>query len=166
MSTSDSWVEAYVPIDPLLKEPLDLHGERAKRRHQVDALARQLGFGHRVDEWDARGLEPSTYRLLFEMLDRLADARSQYRIHVSVQAGRIVAGYDFPTHYRIDGPAAGQALIDLGLGHLGVELEDSRPEIRQVFDALGEVYLSAMKARVLQMLRQWESRAWVSDKAA
>lgn len=166
MPTNDPWVEGYAPIDPLLKDPLDLHGERAKRRHQVDALVRQLGFGHRIDGWDARGLEPSTYRLLFDMLDRLADARTEHRIHVPVVAGQVVAGFDFPKHYRIDGPSAGQALIDLGLGHLGVELEDTHPEVRQIFDALGEAYLSALKARVQTMLRQWEKRAWISDKAA
>lgn len=146
------WASQHVPIDPVLVEPLDLFGSRAQRRHQVEALARQLHLDHRLD----RGCEESTWRLLFRMIEPLVDAREKVRIDVHQRASWITLGGE---HVTVSISDAAQAVVDLGWSH---ETVHTAPAL----DALQEIrgiYVTQMTKRVKDMLRRWEKAGWVSD---
>jgi hypothetical protein len=157
MGSDSDWLEQYVSIDPLLKEPLDLYGRRAKRRHLAEALLRQLDFEHRMDRFS-----DTTYRLAFDMLPRLIDALDHKRVHLPSRARQVAGGdrdLDMSGLYIIH---LVEAVVELGWSHVYVP----GGETRQVLRSTAEVYISEMTSRVLRMLRHWERRGFLHDAAA
>jgi hypothetical protein len=154
------WLDCYLPIDPLLREPLSLYGSEARRRTQAEALLRVLGFEHRLAECR---ISDSTLRLAFDMLPRLVDTLDRRRCEMAPRARAVVVGVR-----TLDNPwerpptlHAVQALVDLGWGHEEV----GSGSVRDVLDAGRAIYEERMTAKVLHLLRRWERSGWVADTA-
>jgi hypothetical protein len=151
-----------VPIDPLLKEPLDLGGSRASKRTQGIALLRQLGFENRLNdrEFSDDGISQATTNLAYGMLAPLAEARDRGRVHVRGCA-KAVAGHQSLHEQRspIDGRTAATAMLDLGWGHVVIP----GGPLRDVLDYIADTYVDQMSPRVETMLRRWEKRGWIAD---
>lgn len=147
----DDWLDVDVPIDPLLREPLELYGGHCRRRIQVVAWMRALGF----DEY--RDMAPSTHQLLFGMLAEVAEALDRRRVDVRARAVEVVSGGG-----RLDGALVARAMIDLGWGHH----ELPAGSVRDTLAAVESVFVRLMADRVVQVFRRWEKRGWLSDVAA
>lgn len=158
-----------MPVDPLLIDPLNIHGAM-RRRYQAKALLDALGLGHRVDRYDEDfgplTINDSTYVLVFQMLDRLADVRATRNISIPGAAQLVVAGSPggskWKNAWRGD---AVTAALDLGWGHITVRAEGELRELREVADSLAAVYVREMTSRVLTMLREWQKRGYMSNAA-
>ncbi len=151
------WLCERVPIDPLLKTPLDIYGDCAQRRHQIRSLARQLSLEHRLDnEW---GIRESSWRLLFNMLEPLADAVSRQRIDLQSRASWVAAGDPKVISGGVAWSDAAIAALDFGWGHMTVR----GGELREVLPRLRQIYILEMRQRSLRLLRRWQKAGWVSD---
>lgn len=147
-----------MPLDPLLVDPLDVHG-RCSRRTQAKALLRDLGFEDRMERFGADPFADSTFSLAYWMFDRLVDLRERGRAHLPSAAEQI-AGQRLPDRQPLVSPvAAAQAMLDLGWSHL--ELPAGR--VRDVLVFVSDLYVSEMSRRVLTMLRRWEKHGWISS---
>ena len=155
-----AWLDCYVPIDPLLHEPLELYGSQARRRTQADALLRQLGFDLRLE--DGR-ISDSTRGLALKMLPRLIDTLDRRRCSIPRRAEAVAEDTRTREAGQVDSLVGVQAMLDLGWGH------ETLPPGSTLRDAVSHVlparFEECMATRVLQLLRRWERKGWVSDTA-
>ena len=150
------WLGTVVPIDPVLKGPLDIYGSGARRITLAKSMLEALGFA-----WDHRErLSGPTYVLAFDMLEPLADALSTGRVSLRERSTRIAARTDIYDR-DVRGLAGARALIDIGW-HTHIPGGDAREVVR----SLGDAYVREMASRVYQMLRRWETKGFVRDAAA
>lgn len=153
------WLDDYVPIDPLLTEPLDLYGDKARRRTQVEALVRALGFEHRLD--DGR-ISEETLCFLFPMLERLVESLDKRRCHLRDRSRSTVVGVREFGDCGLSWTHTAQAVLDFGWSHEHIASGDAR----EVLQAIHDVYVEHNTAKVLAMLRHWERQGWIYDSAA
>ena len=154
------WLDELEPIDPLLKEPLNLHGQAARRRIQGQALMRAMGFGNRLDAspLEHPPMADTTCRLFFWMLDGLAEMRAERPGSIPESAERIANGYGPDGPFAIPRLDATQALIDLGLGHTTIMHGGTAREVLEFFR---DSYCNQMTERLVTMLRRWQKAGWI-----
>ena len=150
-------LERQVPIDPLLNEPLELSGSKARGRTLADALLRQLGFESRLEEGR---ISDSTRRLALKMLPRLIDTRERPRCSIPRRAEAVAEDTRTREAGQGDSPVAVQAMLDLGWGHEMLPASTLRDVVSDVVPLRFEEH---MTARVLQLLRRWERKGWIAD---
>lgn len=152
----DRWLEDYIPLDPLLKEPFDLSGARVRRVTMAREMLRQLGLEERLDQGRIR---TTTYEVLVDMLEPLGDVRNERRVHLPTRAKAVCGEGNNNGYPVLDKARAAGALMDIGWGHLVVE----GGQVREVLTQMRSIYIGQMGSRVLTMFRKWEREGWVVD---
>jgi hypothetical protein len=148
--------EEYVPVDPLLREPLDLYGARARKRHLTEAILRRLGL-EQIAFLDRAS--PGTYSLVYDMIDPLRDALATRRIDPSARARTITLSDPLFGRSGLDYGVTFQAVLDLGWTDEMVRGGSVFEVARQVHD----IYVQRMTRRVLHMLREFERQDYLED---
>lgn len=143
------WDE-FEALDPLLAEPLDLVGARARRRHIVDALARALGVDRRLELAETT----ETHEFLWGMVEELIAALVAQRVSVTERVHAIVRDV-LPS----DAGTALSVLLVLGAGDARLA-GGAVPDVgRQVRDALRK----RTEELVLRLLRRWVRDGYLAD---
>ena len=152
----DPWFNEYVPLDPLLLEPLDLWGERARRRHLALAVATALQVDQRLmmsEDAEARHLA----RLMLALVGPLASVVDHHRVSAEDRAAGIARS--------VVPQEAGAALtLLMAVGPGDEYLHGGHPgdvcrQVRRAFE-------SRMEALLLRMLRRWMKAGYIESPSA
>ncbi len=147
-------LDAHVALDPLLIEPLDLYGGRARRRHIADALGRAMGIDDRTP---APGDRAATMAYLWRLVDPLVSLlEAGHSLALDERAREVARSVAHATE------GAGEALsvlIGLGAGPVrfaGGTLGDVCYQVRDALRVRTE-------ALVLALLRRWCRAGYIRD---
>ncbi|MGH9178816.1 MAG: hypothetical protein ACRD0N_09725 [Acidimicrobiales bacterium] len=149
-------LDGYVQLDPLLIEPLDLYGGRARRRHIVAALARAMELD---DRHEVQREAPEVGAYLWAMVDPLLDVLAAGRPLALDERAQEVAR-EVAVHGNA--VAALAVLLALGAGPVrfpGGSLGDVCHQVHQALPARTE-------ALVLALLRRWARAGYIRDVSA
>lgn len=148
----DEDLDEYVPIDPLLREPLDLYGARARRRHLVEAVAHQAAVPWRLE---SDGRSPMSARVLYRLIDPLTAALDVQRVSINERA-------EASARDALRG-IAGRDLVGVAID-FGLSNESIGPCALYELDRVVELLVRRKLIElVIRLLRRWERSGYVSD---
>jgi hypothetical protein len=143
-------MDDYVSIDPLLQDPLDLVGAKAKKRHVAEALARELDLWSELDM--STGSTLCVW--LWQLRDGVLDALHAKRVACEERAHQIA---------RDATPEdAGNALsVLMAIGPGQTALAGGSPG--EVCGQIKRALQHRAAPLILRMFRQWTKRGFLHE---